>query len=177
VSSTVAGRVWKQTLPKYRTCKFRTPSPKHRPRCSASRQLHQIYTSVSVGAQNDGHDVYLAAIGSRRQSSIIRVHISGRPLQKGQNHHKYGLFRTPMMLDCLLLPMAARYTSWPSFCAPTETERCRFGEVVWKPIITDHLRGVRFGGMQVLSGGCFGRVCFQTLPETVEDTSENINIF
>jgi hypothetical protein len=48
------------------------------------------------------------------------------------------------MLDCLLLPMAARYTSWPSFCAPTETERCRFGEVVGKPSISADASGSGF---------------------------------
>jgi hypothetical protein len=49
--------------------------------------------------------------------------------------------------------MAEKYTSWPSFCAPTETERCRFGEVVAKPGISGEAsaRGVEicmygFGG-------------------------------
>jgi hypothetical protein len=35
-----------------------------------------------------------------------------------------------------------------------------------KPIITDHLRGGALRGHAGFVGGCFGRVCFQTLPTT-----------
>jgi hypothetical protein len=62
--------------------------------------------------------------------------------------------------------MAEKYTSWPSFCAPTETERCRFGEVVAKPSISGEAsaRGVEI--CMYGFGGGFGDAFFQTFLPT-----------